>query len=68
MMNLFLPIIEIVFLYEGVEYRFNTLIDPGSEYYYLADYLQDVLNCRANKLPTREFVMKTFLESARKLL
>ena len=32
---------------------------------YLADSLLDDLNCRANKLPTREFVMKTFLGSSR---
>ena len=59
--NLLLPIMEVVSVYEGVEYRFNALIDSGSERSYLADFLQDVLNCRAYKLLTRRFEMKIFL-------
>ena len=59
---------DIVFVYEGSEYRFNAHIDSGSERSYSADSLLDVLNCRANKLPTREFVKKIFLRSARKFL
>ena len=66
--NWLLPIMELVFVYKGVEYRFNVFIDSGSERSYLADSLQDVLNCRVNKLSTQEFVMKTFLGSARKLV
>ena len=66
--NLLLPIMEIVLVYEGVEYRFSALIDPGNECSNLADSLLDILNCWANKLPSREFVMKTFLGSAKKRL
>ena len=51
--NLLLPIMEVVPVYEGVEYRFNALIDSGSVRSYSADSLLDVRNCRANKLPTR---------------
>ena len=46
----------------------NTGLMPLSTQIASADSLLDVLNCRANKLPTREFVMKIFLGSARKLL
>ena len=66
--NLLLPIMEVVLVYEGVEYRFNVLINSGSKCSYLADSLLDVLNFRANKLPTRGFVMKTVLGSVRKCL
>ena len=61
-------IIEVVLADERVEYRFNAFIDSGSERSYLLDFLLDVLNCRVNKLPTREFIMKTFLAFARKRL
>ena len=40
-----LPIMEIVFVYEKVEYNFNALNDSSSERSYLADSLRDVLNC-----------------------
>ena len=66
--NALLPIIEVVLVYEGVEYRFNAFIDSDRERSYLADSLLDILNCSANKLPAREFVMKTFLGSDRKCL
>ena len=62
--NLLVPIMEVVLVYERVKYRLNALIDSGSE----RSYLADVINCRANKLPTREFVIKTFLGSTRKVL
>ena len=66
--NLLLLIMEVVLVYDGVEYSFNALIDSGNVRSYLADSLLNVLNCKANKLPTRKFVMKTFLGSARKRL
>ena len=66
--SLLLPKMEVVFVYEGFEYRYNALIDSYNKRSYLADSLPSVLNCRANKLPTREFVMKNFLGSARKRL
>lgn len=63
-----LLIMEVVVKYGGAEYRFNALIDSGSERSYLKESLLHVLTCGANTLPTREFVMKTFLGSARKRL
>ena len=32
------------------------------------DFLLDIFNCKADTLPTREFVMKAFLGSVRKRL
>ena len=51
-MNLLLPIMEVVLVYDGVEYRFNGLVGSDNERSYLANSLLDV-NCEANKLPSQ---------------
>ena len=50
--NFLLLVMEVVIIYDGVKYRFNALIDSGRECSYLEDSLLNVLNCKADTLPT----------------
>ena len=44
------------------------VLDTGSKHSYLSDKVLDVLNCHSAPMSKRDFIIKTFLGSARKSL
>ena len=48
--------------------KVNCPLDMGSQRSFLSDTALDVLNCHSAPIPKRDFVIKTFLGFARKIL